>query len=45
MATLEEVIEQAIAMYNDGSDNTEYLRGQEELAAHIFEYYLEEENN
>jgi hypothetical protein len=28
-------------MYNDGSDNEEYRRGQEELAAHIFEYYGE----
>jgi hypothetical protein len=39
MATLREVIEQAIAMYNDGSDNEEYRRGQQELADHIFEYY------
>ena len=39
MTTLRQVIEQAIQMYNDGSDNEEYRRGQEELAAHIFEYY------
>jgi hypothetical protein len=39
MATLREVIEQAISMYNDGSDNEEYRRGQQELADHIFEYY------
>jgi hypothetical protein len=41
VATLREVIEQALIMYNDGSDNEEYRRGQEELAAHIFEYYGE----
>lgn len=44
MATLREVIEQALELYNEGSDNTEYRRGQEELANHIFEYY-EQENN
>lgn len=41
MATLREVIEQALIMYNQGSDNEEYRRGQEELANHIFEYYGE----
>lgn len=45
MATLREVIEQAIAMYNEGSDNTEYLRGQQELASHIFMYYGEGDSN
>ena len=44
MATLREVIEQALKMYNEGSDNEEYRRGQEELAAHIFEYYGEGDN-
>jgi hypothetical protein len=43
MATLKEVIEQALVMYNEGSDNEEYRRGQEELAAHIFEYYEEQQ--
>jgi hypothetical protein len=42
MATLREVIEFALAMYNDGSDNEEYRRGQEELAQHILEYYGED---
>ena len=40
MATLEEVIEQALVMYNEGSDNEEYRRGQEELANHIYQYFL-----
>lgn len=43
MATLREIIEQAILIYNDGSDNEEYLRGQLELADHIFEYYGDKE--
>jgi hypothetical protein len=30
--TLEKRIESAIYLFNDGSDNTEYLRGQLELA-------------
>ena len=40
MASLQEVIEQALVMYNEGSDNEEYRRGQEELANHIYEYFL-----
>ena len=36
---LKAVIEDAIALYNEGSDNEEYFRGQKELADHIFEYY------
>jgi hypothetical protein len=39
MTTLREVIESAISLYNEGSDNHEYLRGQQELANHIYEYY------
>ena len=40
MATLEEVIEQALFIYNEGSDNQEYLRGQKDLANHIYQYFL-----
>jgi hypothetical protein len=40
MATLQEVIENALVLYNDGSENEEYRRGQEELANHIYEYFL-----
>ena len=40
MATLQEVIENALVLYNECSDNEEYRRGQEELASHIYEYFL-----
>lgn len=43
MVTLKEVIEEAISMYNEGSDNEEYLRGQRDLAEHIYEYFGEAE--
>lgn len=39
--TLEERIKSAIELYNDGSDNTEYLRGQLELAEFLLGKKLE----
>lgn len=39
--TLEERIKVAIELYNDGSDNTEYLRGQLELAEFLLGKKLE----
>lgn len=40
---LEELIKSAIHLYNDGSDNTEYLRGQLELAEFLLGKPLEED--
>jgi hypothetical protein len=35
--TMKEKLIEAIRLYNEGSDNEEYLRGQIELAMHLLE--------